>query len=364
MDESAKQASRIIDSVTTALANWIVARQIELDSELEQRYGADWRSDWVKHVESQLRFLAQSIAVRHPRVFTDCIQWMKDGFVSRGAQEADLLTSLQCMREVVKAQLPDSVAQTAVAHIDQAIEGFQAEAGPRTTSVPADRRCKTLVLQYLEAILDGRRGDAEAVVLGAVDDGLPIQDAYERILEPAQAELGRMWHAGEIRVADEHFGSAATQVIMAVLRSRASRGKRKEKRVVAAAVGGEPHDVGIRMVADFFEMDGWEVVYLGANTPSGDLVETLRDRKADLLAVSASTALHVREVGELIAQLRADESCAGTKIVVGGHPFRSIPDLWQEVGADGSAASASEAVALGNALVPDAGRESASRPVP
>jgi methanogenic corrinoid protein MtbC1 len=105
------------------------------------------------------------------------------------------------------------------------------------------------------------------------------------------------------------------------------------------------------MVADFFEVDGWDVIYLGANTPSTDIVSVVRERQADLLAVSASTLLHVRAVGELIEQVRKDERCAKTKVLVGGPPFRSVQDLWSELGADGSAISATEAVKLGNSLV-------------
>jgi methanogenic corrinoid protein MtbC1 len=119
---------------------------------------------------------------------------------------------------------------------------------------------------------------------------------------------------------------------------------------VAASIGGELHEIGVRMVADFFEMDGWDVVYLGANTPAADIVGVIRERRADLLAVSASTLLHLRAVGELIQHVRQDKGCAHTKVLVGGPAFRSAPDLWSELGADGSAVSATEAVKLGNSL--------------
>ncbi|UCE60767.1 MAG: cobalamin-dependent protein [Phycisphaerales bacterium] len=138
---------------------------------------------------------------------------------------------------------------------------------------------------------------------------------------------------------------------MSILRSRFPDRERKGKFVVAAAVGGELHEIGVRMVADFFEMDGWDVIYLGANMPSTDVLSMIRERRADLLTVSVSTILHLCTVGELIDQIREDESCTGTKVLVGAPPFRSVPDLWSELGADGSATSATEAVKLGDSLV-------------
>jgi methanogenic corrinoid protein MtbC1 len=205
-------------------------------------------------------------------------------------------------------------------------------------------------LEYLEAVLDGRREAAEKVILKAVDEGVAVGDVYEQVLQPAQIELGRMWHAGEITVADEHFASAITQAIMSTLRSRFPKRERKGKLVLAAAVGGELHEIGVRMVADFFEMDGWDVIYLGANTPSSDIVSVVGDRRANLLAISVSTLLHLHTAGKLIDQVRQDQKCAKTKVLVGGPPFKSVSDLWSELGADGCAASATEAVKLGNSL--------------
>ena len=351
MNEAAKQGSRVIESVAGALANWAVERHAELDPGLEKRYGARWREEWVGHVASQMRFLAQAISVRRPKLFVDSVQWTRAAFHARGAEDSELVSSLHCMREVMEAELPEGVAGTATEYIGQALEHVEAARPTETEPTLVEGPHRRLTLQYLEAVLDGRREDAEKVILAAVDAGMGIGDLYERVLQSAQIELGRMWHAGKISVADEHFASAITQAIMSMLRSRFPERERNGRLAVAAAVGGELHEIGVRMVADFFEMDGWDVVYLGANMPSTDIVDVVRERRADLLAVSASTLLHVRAVGELIEQIREDEACAKTKVVVGGPPFRSVPDLWSELGADGSARSATEAVKLGNSLV-------------
>ena len=350
MNETAKQAGRIVESTATVVANWSVAWQAHLNPGLDYRYGASWREEWAGHVASQMQFLAQSIAVRRPKLFADSVEWMWLAFCTRGLQESDLVSSLRCMRKVIEAELPKPVAATASVYIGQAIERVEAAQPAGTDPTVVEGPQRRLTLQYLEAVLDGRRADAEKVILKAVDAGLAIGDVYEHVLQPAQIELGRMWHAGDITVADEHFASAITQAIMSILRSRFPERERNGKLVVAAAVGGELHEIGVRMVADFFEMDGWDVIYFGANTPSTDIVRVIQERRADLLAVSASTLLHLGVVGELIEQVRKDESCAKTKVLVGGPPFQSVPDLWSELGADGSAISATEAVKLGISL--------------
>ena len=122
--------------------------------------------------------------------------------------------------------------------------------------------------------------------------------------------------------------------------------------LVATCVAGDLHEIGARMIADFLEMEGWDTFYLGANAPTADVVSTARERRADLLAISATMTAHVGEVRALIAAVRSDAATAGVKILVGGSPFNVAPELWRQVGADAVAADAASAVTAAADLVP------------
>ena len=81
------------------------------------------------------------------------------------------------------------------------------------------------------------------------------------------------------------------------------------------------------------------------------MIRTLRDRRADVLAVSATMPFHVRAVSDLISEVRASEVGGRVKILVGGYPFAVAPDLWRSVGADAMARDAEESVAVANRLL-------------
>jgi methanogenic corrinoid protein MtbC1 len=121
--------------------------------------------------------------------------------------------------------------------------------------------------------------------------------------------------------------------------------------LVAACVGGELHEIGLRMVADFLEMNGWDTHYIGANTPVADIVETVALSRADLLALSATMGFHIPLVADVIKAIRTDPRTAGTRVMVGGYPFSLVDDLWVRVGADGSASDAAGALDLAERLV-------------
>ncbi len=351
MDESARQLSLSLDGVAKALAEWTVTRHHELDESLSQRYGAGWRKSWVADVENRLLHLAQAIAVQRPSIFAHTVSWSGSALAARDAGNEDLATSLRCLRDVLQSELPETAGRRALEYVDHALKVLgrppDADVGRLDPSSPHGR----LALEYLEAVLDGRRHDAVALMVNAVESGLSTTELYGNVLQPAQIEIGRMWHRGEINVADEHFATAVSEHVMSVLGHRFDSTTRRDRRVVATAVRGDLHSLGVRMVAEFFEMDGWQVIYLGANMPGDDVIAALVDHKADLLAVSATSFLNLRALGDLIDSVRRRPDLDSVKVIVGGAPFKLLPDLWKELGADGTAASGGEAVDVANRLL-------------
>ena len=121
--------------------------------------------------------------------------------------------------------------------------------------------------------------------------------------------------------------------------------------MIAAAVAGSQHDLGIQAVADFFEADGWRVIHLGCNVPAEDLAQAVDFYRANLLALSVSLATQLAAAEEAITLVRAANRGPVVKILVGGRGILLAEEPATCRGADGYAASALEAVARGNQLV-------------
>jgi methanogenic corrinoid protein MtbC1 len=208
-----------------------------------------------------------------------------------------------------------------------------------------------LATRYLDHALEGRRREASRLVLDALDVGTSLADIYLHVFQPVQREIGRLWQLNQITIAQEHLCTAITQLVMAQLYPRLFVGTRRDLRLVATCLGGELHEIGVRMVADFFEMEGWDTFFLGANTPADEVVGAVVAAEAHLLAVSGTVAARVEGASDLISQVRAEPRCANVRVIVGGQPFNEAPELWRQVGADGTAQDAEQAVALARRLM-------------
>jgi methanogenic corrinoid protein MtbC1 len=306
---------------------------------------------WQNLLAARLEELAVAIAAAHPELFVEQIRWTRVALSARGVPPELLRAKLESLKHILAEQIPVELASPAIACIDRALAEFDGEPACLALRLTANTSDERLAAKYLVAILEGDRREASRLILDAAQNGQDLPNLYLQVLQAAQEELGRMWLLGEINVAEEHFATATTRLVMARLNSNAACCPANGKTLIAAAVAGNQHDLGIQMVADLFEMDGWRVVQLGANVPAEDLAQAVEFYSADLVALSLSLVAQLPALQEAVSAIRAGQRGAVVKILVGGCGLRAIAALVESKGVDGFAADAKEGVARGNALV-------------
>lgn len=199
---------------------------------------------------------------------------------------------------------------------------------------------------YLAAILSGSRQSAYAVLEERIDAGETLASIYIDVLQPSMREIGRLWQEDEISVADEHLATAITQWAMGRLYDRyvADAARSGGPTLIAACADSERHEVGLRMLCDLMELEGWDTVYLGASVPVESLVAMVEKRRPAVVALSATIAPHLPQLRAMVEAVRKARVTPAPRIVVGGRPFLDRPELSQQVGADMSAEDAISAV--------------------
>lgn len=348
--ELSKTICRILDSERALLAEAVTARQYEAQPELAARYGEAGRSKCLQDANYHLSYLADSVAASSPVLFSDYIAWAKVMLSARGVPATDLSRNISIMREVVREKLPPELLSLIDEYFEAGLNKLPSVPADPSTLLEGAGAHTTLATKFLKLLLNGERHVASRLILDAVESGVAVKDIYLHVFQPSQRELGRLWQLNQISVAQEHYCTAATQLIMAQLYPQIFRTEKNGRKIVATSIGGELHEIGVRIIADFFEMEGWDTYYLGANSPTAAIVQAIADRRADILAVSATMTFHIRAVESLIATVRASGDSNDVKVLVGGYPFNLEPELWKRVGADAYAADASQAIAVASRL--------------
>jgi methanogenic corrinoid protein MtbC1 len=204
-----------------------------------------------------------------------------------------------------------------------------------------------LAARYASALLDPNTNPskANALLLDAVETGLSPTAIAVEIIPAALAAVGRAWEEGEASVADEHLATEAVKAALRDLATRFPRHAPREATIVIAAVEGELHSLGSRMLGDILEADGWDVLYVGAAAPTDALVGLVRDRAPTVVALSTTLSTHLPALEDAVARLRAPDM-PPTFVLVGGQACAAQPDLAERLGADACELRADTAVEL------------------
>jgi methanogenic corrinoid protein MtbC1 len=333
------------------LAAATLGRHLARHPELKRRYGERETALYLQDTAYHLQYLAEAVQHDEPALFLQYIDWARTLLEHLGVPAADLTASLRCLSAVLDEEFPASAGEAAVGILGRAIAGMAEPAAEAPTFLAGEEPLAVLAARFIGFLLAGDRLAASRLVLDAVESGTPVAQIYEHVFIPSQYEIGRLWQTHKISVAQEHFCTAATQMVMSQLFPYVAAAKKNGRTLVATCVAGELHEIGMRMVADFFEMRGWDTMFLGANMPISGVLKTVADLRPDLLAISATMTFHIPDAARLIEQVRSAAGAAGTKILVGGRPFNVAGDLWKKIGADACAANAGQAADCGERLL-------------
>ena len=287
--------------------------------------------------------LQSAVWAQSKRLFIEYIHWARTRNLGIGCPDECLQLSLKA----IKAALIEIRQQSTISYLDEAISSLQNTIPVHPSYFRPDNPHYELARIFLQSILSRNKPIALERVQEKIRAGCSLQSMYLHVFQPALHEIGRLWHTNQISVAEEHYCTAAIQLIIAQFYLQVHSTPKTGMKMIALCVSGELHEVGMRMVADFFEMAGWDSIYLGANVPASSVLAIIREEQPPLLAISCTMTSHLHQVAELIQMIRSDEMIRGIKILVGGSPFTGEDTLWEHLGADACAKDAQEAVIIG-----------------
>jgi methanogenic corrinoid protein MtbC1 len=140
-----------------------------------------------------------------------------------------------------------------------------------------------------------------------------LDESFIDVLAPALVEVGERWASGSVSVAQEHLVSATVRAALQKLLSD----QRADVHGIAvlACAPGEQHEIGLLMLAVMLRSEGWQVAYLGADTPVADAVALAEELDATALCFSATSEEGAQALDRDLSTTPARDSLI---VIVGG----------------------------------------------
>ena len=251
-------------------------------------------------------FLASAIETGRVDAFTEyLLRWITNVLGARGIAPVFLHENIQQISRHLQGLMLETVAAEVSGFVSQALSAALSEEAPASPAQVVRGELATAQALYLQAILHGRRESAVLIATEAAQQGHELTGIYTGLLQASMYEVGRLWQINQISVAQEHMATVITQYVIAHLYPLIQMPEVRKGRMVITGVEGEYHQVGANIVADVLESAGWDVRFLGTNTPGRAVLQAVEEHRADVLGISATMLFNLPNVRRLIEQARA-----------------------------------------------------------
>ncbi|RPI64218.1 MAG: hypothetical protein EHM50_01030 [Lysobacterales bacterium] len=347
MSDPNPMAAEVLEISAAGFASAADAHFQQARPEVARGHSTAWRA----HFRQRVLELAAAVRVGDPALFVRRIEWLRRASQARTGDDSAVGLALHSLAATLRHETPAQMRGSIDAVLDAALAGLSQPLVAEPAALRSDDDAGRLALQYLSTCLDGDAAGAARALLAAADDGMTPQDLYCRVLMPAQSEVGRLWHRGDLNVAEERLVSETTRRVMAQLSARYEPAQKSQKKVLSAAVAGNAHDLGLRAATDLFALAGWRCFYLGADVPARDIALMVEKHGIDLVLLAATLETHLGATADAIAELkRASPSCL---TLVGGLDLGDGGELLRRLGADAYCRRLDDVVAIGERLLRD-----------
>ena len=193
-----------------------------------------------------------------------------------------------------------------------------------------------------KALHDGRIKNVAELVGAAVDKGAAAKTVLDTLIE-GMDEIGKKFRDNEIFIPEVMISAKAMHAGMDVLEPHLSKsGIKPQARISIGTVKGDLHDIGKNLVAMMLRGAGFEIIDLGIDVHAEKFVRSVRDEKADVIAMSSLLTTSMGTMRDVVEELKRHGLLGRVKTMVGGAPVTR--EFALSIGADGYADNASSAV--------------------
>ena len=207
-----------------------------------------------------------------------------------------------------------------------------------------------LLKELSDCVLDLRDDEVEEVAQSYIDAGFEAYDGIFYGLVDGMNKAAKLYEEEEYFIPELMICSDAMYNGLDVLRPlMANEQAAQGAKVVIGVIQGDTHDIGKNLVKIMLETAGYQMIDLGRDVPVERFVETVRQEKPQVVALSTLMSTSMNHMGRLVTALRDAGLRDDVKVIIGGAPVSR--NFAEKIGADGYSENATEAVKLVDRLL-------------
>ncbi|MFW5790781.1 MAG: cobalamin B12-binding domain-containing protein [Bacillota bacterium] len=300
--------------------------------------------------ENNGKFMSNIFRINDYQLFKTTLPWSYRAYHNKGFNydyfKAEVKAWIQAVKEFIEPEIRKEIITVYQWILDnhETIIKLSKKAEDNIEEIPG--KWQEIYNKYLQYLLAGEHLKADKLYQETIDNREDARNFYEFVIKNALYQVGDLWEEGKVSVAEEHMASSITSRILSNIYMSFLDNSIEKGKVVITSIANEFHEIGARIIADSLEFEGWDVKYLGADTPATDLIKLLKKEEPFVLGLSVSMSFNLENIIKVVEKIRRIPELEDLKILVGGKIFNENPGLWEKTGADAFAKNSDEAVQI------------------
>ncbi len=236
----------------------------------------------------------------------------------------------------LKERLPDDLVANLAREVIRRVASKDQEFDP-AKQAPDQEYLETLC----NALIAANDKEAEEMIGGLRAEGAKAEAIYLKHLSASARLLGEWWEEDRVNFTQVTLGTGRMFAIMRSMRHLFEPDVfTQDRTALFASVPGEDHTMGVRMAADLFRKEGWEIgLKIGLDHDS--LVAEIEKSPHGIVGLSISGQHSIDALSRLVVALNI--CCPHVRILVSGQNIKEVRPILSLMGLDGIAGTIEEA---------------------
>jgi len=159
--------------------------------------------------------------------------------------------------------------------------------------------------QFVEQLLRKNRKFAAEFIIAHIREGATIEQAYTQVLLPALTRMRHLWRKNRASAADVYVASDICRYIIFRVMDSIFGERNYPFKALVACVPDEEDVLGSEVFANFLEIKGWSISYIGHGFSAEDILHAIDTGKPQVVVLSAASISRLPAAKKLIGQIRA-----------------------------------------------------------
>lgn len=199
---------------------------------------------------------------------------------------------------------------------------------------------KTIYNKFINLLELEDKENAVTLILSLLEEEkIDIVTLYTNILAPSLNNMKGDNEKGGVCIWKEHVRSSIIRTIIECCYPYVIKEKNETckninyGKVIVICPPEEFHEIGARIVSDFFTLCGYETIFIGSNTPKNEFLKAIDYINPKYLVISVTNYYNLVAAKDTIEKIR-NSTNKKFIILVGGHAFKNNPEALKSTNAD------------------------------